>query len=411
MLHQMQLKHIPLVLFAVALTTAAAQAPPIQVRPLSLTVPTGSAHPQLTTSRRGVILSWIEESGKTATLKFAEWTANGWSAPRTVTSGSDWFVNWADLPSVFRLADGRLVAHWLRKTHEYLVSYDLLLSSSSDEGKTWSAPFMPHHDGTKTQHGFASLFDVPGGGLGVLWLDGRGTDPAVAGDDGGSMSLRFASFDRTWKQTGETSVDERVCECCPLATAATSDGVLAVFRDRDPKEIRDISVARLQNGKWSPVSSVHKDNWEVDDCPVNGPAVSARGQQVAVAWFTAVTNQPRAFAAFSTDGGRTFGAPIRLDDGTSLGHVDVELLPDGSAIASWLEFVDRRSELRIRHVTASGTRSAPVTVANVGRSTGIPRMALAGTDVVLAWTESTPPPEGKGDPITMVKTATARLTR
>ncbi|MBI4885869.1 MAG: exo-alpha-sialidase [Acidobacteria bacterium] len=407
----MRLTHATLLAAALAVTTVSSQAPAIQVRPLPLQVPSGSAHPQLTTSSRGVLVSWIEESGKTATLKFAERTPAGWSAPRSVASGTDWFVNWADLPSVLRLADGRLVAHWLRKTHEYLTSYDLLLSSSNDEGKTWSAPFMPHHDGTKTQHGFASLFDIPGGGLGVLWLDGRGTAPEVAGDDGGSMSLRYATFDRAWKQTGESVVDERVCDCCPIATVTTANGVIAAFRDRDPKEIRDIYVARLQNGKWSAGTPVHKDNWEIDDCPVNGPAISARGQQVVVAWFTAINDQGRAYAAFSTDGGRTFGAPARLDDGTSLGHVDVELRVDGSAIATWLEFADRRSELRIRHITASGTKSASVTVANVGRSTGIPRMATSGDEVVLAWTESTPPAGGKGDPVTTVKTAAARLAR
>ena len=28
-------------------------------------------------------------------------------------------------------------------------------------------------DGTKTEHGFASLFQMPGSGFGVVWLDGR----------------------------------------------------------------------------------------------------------------------------------------------------------------------------------------------------------------------------------------------
>jgi len=34
-------------------------------------------------------------------------------------------------------------------------------------------PFLPHHDWTQTQHGFASLFELPGNGLGLVWLDGR----------------------------------------------------------------------------------------------------------------------------------------------------------------------------------------------------------------------------------------------
>ena len=77
---------------------------------------------------------------------------------------------------------------------------------SRDEGKTWSQPLTPHHDGTKTQHGFASLFEMPNGALGLIWLDGRVQQ---------SMSVYFASFDAAWKQTAEASVNARVCECGP----------------------------------------------------------------------------------------------------------------------------------------------------------------------------------------------------
>ena len=73
-----------------------------------------SGQPQLSVSRRGTLLSWIERQGQRATLKFSERTHSGWSEPRTVASGSDWFVNWADVPSVVRLDDGTVVAHWLQ---------------------------------------------------------------------------------------------------------------------------------------------------------------------------------------------------------------------------------------------------------------------------------------------------------
>lgn len=129
---------------------------------------TASAQPQLSVSNRGVLLSWIERSGATATLKFAERTVNGWTTPRNVASGTDWFVNWADVPSVMRLSNGTLAAHWLQKSGRDTYAYDVRLSYSTDDGKTWSRSFTPHHDGTKSEHGFASLFEMPGGGLGVV---------------------------------------------------------------------------------------------------------------------------------------------------------------------------------------------------------------------------------------------------
>jgi hypothetical protein len=370
----------------------------------------GSGQPQLSVSSEGVLLSWIEKSGTGAMLKFAEWSGRGWSAPRTVASGDDWFVNWADVPSVVRLVDGSLAAHWLQKSGDDTYAYDVRLSYSTDNGETWSPSFMPHRDGTKTEHGFASLFQMPGAGLGLVWLDGRAmqADAAHGSHDGngrGSMSVRFAAFDTRWQQTSEMLVDPRVCECCPTAVAVTADGPIAAFRNRTDDEIRDIHVSRFENGKWTDPTPVHADGWKIPACPVNGPMLSARDREVAIAWFTVKDDQGRAFVAFSRDAGRTFGAPIRLDDGGSLGRVDVELLPDGAAVATWIEFADQRAQFRARRVEAGGSKSGAVTISGIAgnRTSGYPRVARHGDDLVFAWTEST-------DGRTQVKTATAHVT-
>jgi len=115
--------------------------------------------------------------------------------------------------------------------------------------------------------------------------------------------------------------------------------------------------------------------------------VSARRADVAVAWFTGQTGG-RAFAAFSSDAGRTFGAPIRLDDGVAVGRVQIALLKDGSAAASWIELKDSRSQFRMRRIERTGTRSSAVTVAE-GMGTSHPRMALGRDELLLAWVEST----------------------
>lgn len=391
-------------------TVRASQGSPT-IAPQSLASPaTGnSAQPQLSVSSRGVLLSWIERAGDLATLKFAERTATGWTEARSVASGRDWFVNWADVPSVMRLPSGTLVAHWLQKSGADTYAYDVRLSYSKDDGKTWSASFIPHHDGTKSEHGFASLFPL-GDGLGAVWLDGRNMKSAAGhdahGGDGGVMTVHFGRFDKDFKQVEESLVDARVCECCPTAATVTSEGVIAAFRDRGPSEVRDIYTARLVNGKWSAPAAVHADGWTIAACPVNGPALSASGRNVAASWFTVKGDQGQAYLAFSADAGRTYGAPIRVDDGGSLGRVDVALVPDGSAaVATWIEFADQRSQFRARRIDRNGTRSAPVTIAGLaaGRASGYPRMALNGRELVFAWTES-----GTGGAMT-VKTATARL--
>lgn len=376
-----------------------------------------SGQPQLSVSSRGVLLSWIERSGDLATLKFAERTASGWTPARTIASGKDWFVNWADVPSALRLPSGAIVAHWLQKSGPDTYAYDVRLSHSTDDGKTWSPSYLPHHDGSKTEHGFASLFPM-GDGFGLVWLDGRnmvaspkpgeGGKPGGEGHDGhnaGAMTVRFGQFDRAFKQIAETAVDAKVCECCPTAAAVTADGVIAAFRNRSDEEIRDNYVSRLVNGKWTTPQAVFNDNWKIAACPVNGPALSANGRRVAMTWFTVKQEQGHAYLAFSGDAGATFGKPIRVDDGGSLGRVDVQLLPDGAALATWIEFADQRAQFRARRIEPNGTRSAPVTVAGLAgnRASGYPRAAIANGEVVFAWTESA---DGGG---LRVRTAAARL--
>jgi hypothetical protein len=218
------------------------------------------------------------------------------------------------------------------------------------------------------------------------------------------MSVRFATFDANWKRTSEVPVDLRVCECCPTTAVVTSDGPIAAFRNRTDDEVRDIYVARLEKGKWTDPKAVHHDGWKINACPVNGPMLSARGREVAIAWFTATNDQGRAFVAFSHDAGRTFGSPIRLDDAGTLGRVDVELTSDGSAIASWIEFADQRAQFRVRRVESSGSKSASVTVSGLAgsRASGYPRVALMGDEVLFAWTES-------ADGRSQLRTAFARL--
>ena len=349
-----------------------------------------SSQPQLTASDRGVVLSWMEQKGDLATLKFAELASDAWSPATTVASDKKWFISDADVPTVMRMSDGTLVAATYPLIDYQLEAYELRLAYSKDEGKTWSKPVAPHHDKTKQQHGFASLFEMPDKSLGVVWLDGRdmAKDP-----EKGAMDVYFASFDSSWKQTAESAVNARVCECCQTSAAITADGPIVAFRDRTEDDIRDIHVTRVEQGKWTDPVSVHDDKWKIDACPVNGPAVAARGKDVVVAWFTALDDNGKAYAAFSHDSGRTWGTPIRLDDSAALGHVDVELLDDGSAVATWVEFVKERSQFRARKVLASGERSKPIVISGEGtaRVSGYPHVTKRGSDLVFAWTESSGP--------------------
>ena len=122
---------------------------------------------------------------------------------------------------------------------------------------------------------------------------------------------------------------------------------------------------------------------------MNGPAVAASGRRVAVAWFTAPGDSARVKLAFSDDAGARFGAPIRIDEGTPAGRVDVALLSDGAALVTWIERTGGDvAAVRTRRVNRDGKLGAAITVAtsSAARASGFPRMAITGNEVVFAWT-------------------------
>ncbi len=364
-----------------------------QVRELPSPASTSSGQPNLTVAANGrVYLSWMDrlEGGRVA-LRFASKETNGWSAPHTIAEGTNWFVNWADFPSLLVLPDGSLAAHWLAKSGAGTYAYDVNIARSFDGGKTWSKPILPHRDGTQTEHGFVSLLPANNGAFTAIWLDGRemaGKTSDHNPDHGhGTMTLRAATIRRNNTIEQEALLDAKVCECCQTSAAMTSLGPVVVYRDRGEQELRDISIVRLRNGKWSEPKTVFQDGWQINGCPVNGPAVAAAGKRVAVAWFTGANNKSQVKLAFSNDAGETFGAPVVIDDGNPAGRVDVLLLPDGSAIVSWLEKLANGGEVRIRKVKADGSRAAAITIAPAGtaRSSGFPQMVRSGNSLVFAW--------------------------
>jgi hypothetical protein len=341
-------------------------------------------------------------------FQFSELRQGEWAKPLTIAEGPGILANWADFPALFVTKGGLMAAHWLERG-QTRAAYDVKLRTSTDGGRTWTDAVTPHRDGTATEHGFVSFFEAPGtgaaAGLGLVWLDGR--EMAGGHGAGGQMALRAAMVTAKGQAGAEMLVDGRVCDCCQTAATATDTGVLVAYRDRTEAEIRDIVVSRLENGKWSAPAPVHADRWEINGCPVNGPAIDARGASVAVAWYTAVGNAPKTLMAFSTDGGRTFGAPVRIDSGTTLGRVGVSVLAAGRALVSWIDNTGTDAQFMMREVAAGGPVGAPVVISPMSddRTSGFPQIAVSGKTVVAAWTHVQ-----RGAP-TKVSVATATLAR
>ena len=363
-----------------------------QVKQLSSPADTASAEPYLFTDKNGLVyLSWIEKKGKESVLKFSMLHDSVWSAPTDIASGTNWFVNWADYPLLAADGNGNVIAHYLEKSGKGTYAYDIKWVASADQGKTWSTPTILHDDGKQAEHGFVSMI-TNGEDFFVSWLDGRnatmedGGGHDAHGGHAGAMTIRAATINKRGQKKDEWELDNRVCDCCQTSAVLTGNGPVVIYRDRDENEIRDISIVRLVDGRWTASKSIFADNWKIEGCPVNGPRASAFGNTFVIAWYAAPEKNSKVNLVFSKDGGETFNEPIRIDEGKSIGRVDVEMLDEKSAIVSWIE----NGNIMAQKVYEDGKKEPSIIIATSSeeRSGGFPQMTLSGKKIIFAWTDN-----------------------
>jgi hypothetical protein len=350
--------------------------------------------PNLAVSPDGTaVVSYMAPTDTGHSLRFHVIRDGVWADAQTVASGENWFVNWADFPSVTPITDSLWAAHWLVRREAGGYAYDVHASVSQDAGQSWSTPFLLHNDGTDTEHGFVTLFPS-GDRIGAVWLDGRNmVGEAESEDDNsssGGMTLRTGQFDASGIVSNEQVVDSLTCDCCQTDVAITSEGPVAVYRDRTTEEIRDIYISRFVDGTWQGEHPVHSDNWHIAGCPVNGPVVEASGSTVIVTWFTGANDKPTIKTARSNDSGRTFSEPTIVADTNVIGYVGSALLSDDSVVASWIcKGSAEGNAICYREVDKDGTLGAlrQLETQGVVSRMSVPQLAKVDEQLLFVWTD------------------------
>jgi hypothetical protein len=239
---------------------------------------------------------------------------------------------------------------------------------------------------------------LPAGGdrVRLVWLDGRETDGGHgddhAGHAGGAMTLRSVVLDRDGARSQDRLLDARVCDCCQTAAVRHAGRTVVAYRDRGTDELRNIHWVAEQGGQWRADRLLHDDGWRIAACPVNGPALAAGPAGVLAIWPTMQGEAMVVRAAFAAE--HRFGAPVELESGLgTLGRVDAAAFGDGHYLAAWLGAgrTAGATVLRVVELDAGLRVRASHDVAELapGRSTGMPRIAAAGREALLAWVEST----------------------
>ena len=341
----------------------------------------GSLQPNWSTAPDGsAVLSWIEPTSGSYSLRYAVWKAGAWSQAHTITANRKFFRHAAEVPEILQLGDHQWMAHWIEMPKEESEAEFVYVSSSTD-GVKWTPPTLAHHDKSEVEHGLASMAASGNGEVSLVWLE-------MLGGEDGPAALKRTVLNASGQIVKEERLDDDVCNCCPTAIARTSKGLVIAYRSRTKQDIRDIAVIRLENGQWTKPKVVHADNWHINACPTNAATIASRGDQLAVAWYTGAAPEPRVELALSSDGGATFSKTVTVSTGHAFGYASVALAEDGNAIVSWLQrgSGDAGAQVLARQVSPAGVMQPVVEVGKGGQSAlGYPRVFHSGNETLIAW--------------------------
>ena len=347
---------------------------------------------RLTTDAGGKLyLSWVRSSGTRSSLYYASLASTEWSDATLIGAGEDWFVNWADFPFL-SVNDTGMAAHWLQKSSGGTYDYDVVATFYRTATAQWSEPGIIHSDGVSAEHGFVSMLPMSNGRTLISWLDGRysGQSKTHTGAHASNgMTLRAGIFNGEGEKTAVWELDDLVCDCCQTSSAMTGSGPVVVYRNRTTEEVRDTYITRLVDEQWSVPIAVHDDNWQIDGCPVNGPAVSSGGELTVVAWFTAKNDYPKVSFVLSQDDGETFGAPVIVAEETTSGRISLTVLDSGGFAISWLETLGASGTLKLARYDHRGEMVESLVIAETksSRRSGFPVITSHGDDVYVTWTD------------------------
>ena len=258
---------------------------------------------------------------------------------------------------------------------------------SEDAGRTWSEPVTVTDDSAFGSHNFHALHADASGVVWASWLDGRAGKSAA-------YVARSADGGRTWSATVRVERGES-CPCCRTAVATDPRDprrAWMAWRTVAPGNVRQVGVAASTDGgaTWGAPVRAQRDGWVFEGCPHAGPALRVdTAGRVHVAWWTGKDGAAGVFYARSDDGGRTFGEPVPLGVAAFSRPAHVQLAVDGARVAAaWDDGTVATPRVLLRASDDGGVRfGEAVTASDTARAATYPVLALRGDHLTVAWSE------------------------
>jgi hypothetical protein len=299
----------------------------------------GSFNPFVASGKGGFYLVYVERRAGVSNVMLRR-SANGksFSDPVRVNDREgDAAVRNENPPKVTVSPEGHVYVCWANERAKW--KGDVRFARSTDAGKTFSAAITLNSDagGEPTGHAFQSIAVGRGGRVYVAWIDERNKKAA----DRGAEIWMSDSTDGGRTFSRDRKILSDVCECCRSNIQVDRAGRIFLSYRVVPASgpmYRDIILARSDDGGRSFATTVvSNDGWEINACPVAGPALAVdEAGRVTVIWFTGAEGRPGLYYAVSSDGGKRFSARRLLDPDQKMGkRAQAAARPDGTLFVAW----------------------------------------------------------------------------
>lgn len=206
-----------------------------------------------------------------------------------------------------------------------------------------------------------------------------------AGDRGAEIWLTTSEDGgRTFSRDRRILSD--VYECCRTNIQIDSTGRLFLsYRTVPPAGhmYRDILVACSDDaGRTFKTARISADGWDVNACPVTGPALCLDTRdRVVVLWFTGDERAPGLYFTTSLDRGESYAPRKRLDPEQKLGkHAQAVALADGRVLVAWDDAAEGVTSILGSLNLSKGTFVRTLTDENVA----YPTLAINGKLALMA---------------------------
>lgn len=310
----------------------------------------------------GVVLAWIAAQKEAFHVYVARPGVPGGQAVRVNPEGLV-AESLHQSPGLAIGPGGEVYVSWSApkpKPEGTLFASDLYLSRSRDGGKSFEPP-LRINENRPISHSFEGIAVAADGTVIVAWLDSR-----EGWEQSGTYLARVGARGSHVEQV--VKLDRDTCVRCRVHVATAPQETVAVaWRKVFPGQIRDMVLGLSRDGgrTFAPATLVHADGWHITACPHRGGSVGLDGQgRFYVTWYTEGAQEQPSLRFTTSDDGRHFAAPTRLDTSTTSipDHVRMAVDATGRAVVVWEDATAVRRRVLLRYTLDGGRTLSPIQV-------------------------------------------------